>query len=398
MSVLLALTCLSIGPSRAIALATRAVKYEKHAFSNPTPAYHDYFGSSVAIDGDAAVIGAYNKDGGVSNSGEAYLFEASTGKLVQTFSDPTPASGDSFGSSVAIDGDAALVGAPKKDAGADDSGEAYLFEASTGKLVQTFSNPNPASGDSFGSSVAINKGVALVGAPKKDAGADDSGAAYLFDTSSGELLQTFSDPNPASGDSFGYSVALDRDVALVGAPKKDDSGAAYLFEASSGKLLQAFSNPTPASGDSFGSSVAIDEDAAVVGAPSKNAGASYSGEAYLFEVSTGELLQTFSNPEPASGDSFGSSVAIDGDTAIVGAPYKESEAYNSGEVYLFETSTGELLQTFSNPTPARGNQFGNSVAIDGDAAIVGAFYKNLAGASQSGEAYFYPINAKMAEY
>ena len=362
------------------------------AFSNPNPAEDDRFGYPVAIDGDAVVIGAYNKDAGATDSGEAYLYKASTGELLQTFQNPNPTNSDIFGVSVAIDGDAVAIGTYNKDAGATDSGEAYLYKASTGELLQIFQNPNPADSDYFGRSVAIDEDAVVIGAYNKDAGATDSGEAYLYKASTGELLQTFQNPNPADSDYFGRSVAIDGDAVVIGTNNKDvgatDSGEAYLYKASTGELLQTFQNPNPALVDYFGISVAIDGDAVVIGADRKDAGATNSGEAYLYKASTGELVKIFKNPNPEDYDCFGNSVAIDEDAVVIAAFLKDAGATDSGEAYLYKASTGELLQTFQNPNPSEKDNFGESVAIDGDVVVIGDLYKD-AGAENSGAAYLY---------
>ena len=124
------------------------------------------------------LIGAvWADDAGAKFSGAAYLFDAGSGKLLHTFLNPTPAALDFFGSSVAISGDKVLIGAQGDDAGAKDSGAAYLFDAATGKLLHTFLNPTPATYDQFGTSVAISGDKVLIGAPNEDAGAKFSGAA-----------------------------------------------------------------------------------------------------------------------------------------------------------------------------------------------------------------------------
>ncbi len=178
-----------------------------------------------------------------------------------------------------------LVGTPQ-DTGATNAGAAYLFDASTGALLRTFLNPSPAAGDEFGWSVAALGGNALVGAFGDDTGATDAGAAYLFDANTGTLLHTFLNPTPVAGDWFGYSVAGVGSNVLVGAPFDDtgatNTGAAYLFDASSGALLQTFLNPTPAAFDHFGVSVAGLGGNVLVGAWSDDTGAENAGAAYLF--------------------------------------------------------------------------------------------------------------------
>ena len=204
-------------------------------FLNPTPGVGDGFGDSVAISGDKVLLGAWlDAAGAIINSGAAYLFDVGTGNLLHTFLNPTPAPGDIFGDSVAISGDKVLIGAGwADDAGAKKSGAAYLFDAGTGNLLQTFLNPTPGVGDGFGTSVAISGDKVLIGAWGDDAGAKDSGAANLFDAVTGNLLHTFLNPSPAASDEFGGSVAISGDKVLIGASGDDagakDSGAAYLY-------------------------------------------------------------------------------------------------------------------------------------------------------------------------
>jgi len=140
------------------------------------------------------------------------------GVLLQTFNNPTPASGDDFGFSVSLSGNNVLVGAFDDNTGANDAGSAYLFDATTGNLLQTFNNPTPVSSDLFGFSVSLSGNFVLVGALNDDTGASNAGSAYLFDATTGNLLQTFNNPTPASSDRFGFSVSVSGNNVLVGAP------------------------------------------------------------------------------------------------------------------------------------------------------------------------------------
>ena len=192
------------------------------------------FGYSVAAVGtDRVLIGAYWDDTGATNAGAAYLF-STNGALLTTFTNPTPATYDGFGSSVAAVGtDRVLIGASSDNTGATDAGAAYLFRTN-GMLLTTFTNPTPADDDFFGSSVAaVGTDRVLIGASGNDTGTTDAGVAYLFSTN-GTLLTTFTNPTPANSDKFGSSVAaVGTDRVLIGAYYDDtgatDAGAAYLF-------------------------------------------------------------------------------------------------------------------------------------------------------------------------
>ncbi|WP_043996417.1 FG-GAP repeat protein, partial [Microcystis aeruginosa] len=123
--------------------------------------------------------------------------------LTKTFNNPTPANFDNFGNSVSLSGTLALIGAYQDDTGATDAGSAYLFNTTTGNLLKTFNNPAPASSDRFGYSVSLSGTLALIGAYQDDTGASNAGSAYLFDTTTGNLLKTFNNPTAQNGDNFG---------------------------------------------------------------------------------------------------------------------------------------------------------------------------------------------------
>ena len=119
------------------------------------------------------------------------MFDAATGELLRTFLNPSPAAGEQFGYSVAAVGDKVLIGADMADdeTGIAKAGAAYLFDADTGELLQTFHNPTPQTGDHFGYFAAAVEGNVLVGAYADDTVGPDAGAAYLFDSETGDLLQ-----------------------------------------------------------------------------------------------------------------------------------------------------------------------------------------------------------------
>ena len=303
--------------------------------NNPNPALGDNFGNSLAAVGNNILVGAFRDNGG---SGAAYLFDGTTGALLLNFNNPTPAANDNFGRSVAAVGNNILVTAFLDDTGANDAGSVYLFDGTTGALLQTINNPTPAQGDTFGFSMAAVGNNILVGAVGDDTGAPDSGSVYLFDGTTGALLRTINNPNPAANDNFGFSVAAVGNNILVGASRDNGgTGAAYLFDGTTGALLRTINNPTPALGDSFGFSVAAVGNNIVVGANLDDTTVIRdSGSVYLFDGTTGALLRTINNPTPAFGDSFGSSVAAVGNNILVGAVLDETGADDSGSVYLFD--------------------------------------------------------------
>jgi hypothetical protein len=376
----------------------------------------DYFGYSVSISDTYAVGGAWFEDDDYGvGGGKAYIFNPSTGALLHTLDNPNDydaySAGDNFGFSIDITDTYAIVGAySEDDAGGTSSGKAYIYDTAIGSLLHTLDNPNAydtSQNDNFGFSVGITDSYAIVGAyGEGDAGGASSGKAYIYDTLTGSLLHTLDNPNAyntSAYDSFGYSVAISDTYAIVGAYIEDDaggggSGKAYIFNPSTGALLHTLDNPNAyntSASDLFGRSVSISDSYAIVGAYGEDdAGGDSSGKAYIFNPSTGALLHTLDNPNAYNtslNDIFGSSVSISDTYAIVGARLEDDAGGDSsGKAYIFNPSTGALLYTLENPNAygtGSEDEFGGSVAITDNYAMVTALSEDDAGGSDGGKVY-----------
>lgn len=342
----------------------------------------DQFGWSVAISGNTVVGGAYcDDDGGTDasyNSGSAYVFTQSNGKWTQQakLNAPDPVDHGFFGCAVAISGNTALIGAWNDRAGKDHAGDAYIFTRANNlwdlQTTLTGSSYDPI-GALFGNSLAIDEDTLAVQFPVTRNSL--KGTVLVFSTSlnrwSLDAILTVS--QSAAFDSFGASVAIDGGTAVVGVPGNDDrggeAGAAYVFE-HAGAGWQREANLIPIGidgGATFGDSVAVSGDRVVVGATGDNSafvftrsGGNWSGQAKLTASDT------------AAQDSFGRSVAIDGDTVIVGAPSQDN---TMGAAYVFVRAKGVWTQQAQLVAPDReaGDYFGRSVGISGDTTIVGAW-------------------------
>jgi len=333
--------------------------------------------SCVAISGDYAIIGAHYDDNDKgTDSGCACIFKKEVTTGVETWHTHTfklYSSGgeyDYFGWSVAISGNYAIVGAYGDDDNGTDSGCAYIFKKDDG--AETWSQQAKLTADDgkeydqFGKSVAISGNYAIVGAAYgKIDGYTYAGAAYIFKKDDGaetwsqqEKLTATKDngeSDAAQGDEFGCSVAIDGDYAIVGAQYHDgdsstNAGAAYIFYKDQGNVdnwgIQKKLTPTKdnrddrdvVQGDYFGTSVAISGDYAIVGAYGDNYDYDTrdTGSAYIFKKEVVDSAETWTIQkkltanDAASSDKFGWSVAIDGDYAIVGAPTN-----NTGSAYIF---------------------------------------------------------------
>ena len=355
----------------------------------------DNFGYSVAISGTTAIIGARWDDDNGSESGSVYLFDLSDPGNIVEIAKLLPDDGaenDFFGVSVAISGTTVIVGAWFDDDNGIDSGSAYLFDAATGQQIAKLLPDDGALWDLFGIRVAISGATAIVGAPHDGDNGSASGSAYLFDTKTGQQLAKLLPDDGAQDDYFGESVAISGATAIVGAWGDDDngsySGSAYLFDVTTGQQVAKLLPDDGAVNDQFGISVAISDATAIIGAIGDDDNGDNSGSAFVFDTTTGAQLAKLLPDDGAAGDRFGWSVAISGATAIVGAYSDDDNDSDSGVAYLFDTTTGQQISKLLADDGAAGDELGWSVAISGATAIAGARYDDDNG-DDSGSAYLF---------
>ncbi|TWT95980.1 hypothetical protein Pla108_30580 [Botrimarina colliarenosi] len=300
--------------------------------------FFDQFGSSVAANNGLALLGAPGDGDVFFSSGSAYLFDTATFEQLTKFSPADPVSDGEFGASVAIDGGVALIGARGDDDNGLASGSAYLFDLSTGAQFAKLSPDDGAPQDYFGTSAAISNGIAIIGSPQDDDNGEDSGSAYLFDAVTGVQIAKLTPQDGAEMDRFGESVAIDGGLALVGAyGHSGRSGAAYLFDVATGTQLAKIVADDGSTDDRFGRSVAISGGLALVGASYEDEKGLDSGSAYLFEVPTVRQIAKFSADLGGELDHFGSSVAIGDGIAIIGAEGDSNNGDFAGAAYIFST-------------------------------------------------------------
>ena len=350
----------------------------------------DQFGTSVSLDGQTAVIGA----SGSAGQGAAYIFAQSGSTWTQqtklTASDG--AAGDQFGVSVATSGPMAIVGA---SGSASHQGAAYIFAlaGATWSQEAKITASDAAAGDQFGGSVSLSATTAVAGALGKSG---STGAAYVFINSGTNWTQqaklTASDG--ASGNEFGYSVAVSGDTVLAGAPVKNCQfncgtpaagglGGAYVFAFSGSSWSQQAELASSDGGGAFGCSVAVSGTTAIVVENYNNS--SLMGAAFAFVRSGSSWTQQakLSGSDLVVGDGL-IAAAVNGSLALFGAPGKNS---NQGAAYAFVqtgttwTQNGKL--TASDTTSA--DNFGQAVSVNGNTALIGSPFQ----ASQQGAAYVF---------
>jgi hypothetical protein len=299
--------------------------------NDPTPSSNipNGIGFPLALHGDVVLLGQPSDSTKGFEVGQAYLFDAGTGAFLRTFDDPTKTSMDGFGISVDVDATRVLIGAYGDDTLGTNVGQAHLFDAMTGNLLRTFNDPSITSLDNFGDSVALEGSRALIGAYQDDTKAPNAGQAHLFDSETGALLHTFNDPSPVSNGLFGLMVDLDGNLVAINGVER-----VYVFDASNGSLLRTIPNPS-ALGGNFGYSLALEGNLLLVGSSRDSTRGTDVGRAYLFNAFTGALLHTFDDPTVTGEDLFGSAVDMYQGTFVVGATGDNSLGTNVGQAYIF---------------------------------------------------------------
>lgn len=342
--------------------------------------YYDWFGYSVSISGKTALIGAPNKDYPYPWQGEAYVFVKSPGswgpQALLTVGGLVP--GSAFGKSVSLDGDTALIGAPGGDHPSV-IGSAYVFTRSGTVWTQEAELAAPVGilDDRVGSSVAVCGDTALVGAPNDSEGASLAGAVYVFVRSGSTwvLQAKLIAGDPTASARFGNAVALEGETALVGAKADNqvaaNAGSAYVFVRSGStwsqeaKLLPSIVRP----GLRFGHSVSLSGDTALVG---EDVTFSYA-TVYAFVRSGTTWVEEarMEGKDTPLGDHFGTSVALEGDRALIGASTDEGR----GAAYLFERFENGWVERskLTAPNGGLGDNFGCSVSLSETRALVGAY-------------------------
>ena len=309
--------------------------------------------------------------------------------LEDNLAPPAPMSAAQAGQSVAIEGEFALIGAPGDGVRGSDAGAVHVWRKQGGvwAFEETIRPAGISAGDAFGSAVAISNGRVLVGAPGDDGFGADAGAVYAFGhgTTGWSQQQSFSGSLVGAGDAFGAAIACDGDTALIGARLDDHagnaSGTVYVmqrgvsFWGEQARLVA----PDASINDQFGSSVALFGDLAVVGAPAVNRIGVNSGAAYTFQRTGNNWDGGAILPDVGTEwfDVFGTSVATDGVRIAVGAPGDDSIAVDAGGAWTFVREVNQLvnqwvLEGAYAPALLGGEAVGSSVGFAGDVLLLGA--------------------------
>ncbi|MFI4854189.1 MAG: PQQ-binding-like beta-propeller repeat protein [Phycisphaerales bacterium JB065] len=386
----LLLTALIGVAAGAAPLATAQTVNEEFKLTASDGHADDNFGKAVAIDAGRVVIGSPFNDKAGTDTGTVYVYNALTGSEIVKFRASDAAPNDTLGHSVAIDGTLVAAGAMNADSILySNSGAAYLFDVTTGNQLFKFTPDTPVPGGQFGNAIALDGGVVAVGAHYYGVSGSQPGYVYLFDATTGTQSRVLTASDGANEDQFGWSVDIADGLVVVGAPRDDDngnnSGSVYVFDASTGTQLWKLTASDGAAQDRFGWSVAIHNDLIAVGSYLHDANASNAGAVYLYDAQTGAELTKITSPSPAANDWFGFDVALDDDILVA--------LSGKSPVYTFDLNSGVALEELAGSDSVSGDSFGYTAAVWEGIAVVGALYDDDNG-TDSGSAYVFDVSCR----
>ncbi|MCI0713487.1 MAG: FG-GAP repeat protein [Chloroflexi bacterium] len=387
--------------------------------------FEDMFGSSIALDGDTALVGAYGDACEERRGcGSAYVFVRRDGvwyeqaKLVAN----DPQISFYFGWSVALDGNTAVIGSIWE--GCDEvyryyCGSVYVFTREGENWTQQarIMASDATSADGFGTSVALDGDTLLVGAPDRDCDAGSGcGTVYVF-VKQGRGWRKEARLTSDIQNNFGWSVAIDGDTALIGARSEKCNygiacGNAYIFTREDDRWTQQArlegrgNDPvdqfawTTSNVDQFGWSVTLDDNTILIGAVGDDCFAGPScGSVFMFTPEDGIWYERarFLKGEQVGRATFGWSLALDNDTALIGAKGTNcASGERCGAAYILMTSEGPFAQqielTASDATPE--DLFGYSVALDGNTALIGAPQTSCEAGEKCGSVYIFTSDSQ----
>lgn len=374
---------------------------------NPSPAASDQWGDSISILGEFALVGCPSKTvSSQANAGSVSVVHMEDLSVVSTIDNPSPAEGDSFGSSVDFmtDYEHIAIGCEGDEEGAEDnSGAVYIYKTTAGdwtdgSQVTRISNPNSNTfnaGDKFGSSVS-SYGKYLAVAAKDE----DNTSAPAPDYTSISLEATIANPTPGDNDFFGTGVAMSDSYYAISSPGDNNKlGAVYVYDRATGNLLQTIVNPNldntqTSDGDKFGNMMAMTDNYLACASPGEDAGDG-DNRIYIFNPSTGTLLRSILPPNNALTARFTimsmtDSVLGFGVFTPTGTSYWASDTVH--QVLLYDPSTGNLTATLNNPNPygsANGEAFGYTVAMNDSYIAVSAAREDSASNTEVGVVHLF---------
>jgi hypothetical protein len=320
----------------------------------------DLFGRGVSQYDDRLVVGAHAEDTAASNAGKVYVYDwnGSSYDEVSTLTASDADVDDVFGVSVSVDGDRLAVGAYLEDTLGSNTGKVYIYDwngSSYDEVLQLTASDAQA-GDLYGISVALEGDRLVVGANSEDTGQLNSGKVYVYDWngSSYDEVETLKASDADPDDDYGISLSINGDLLAIGAYNEDtaasNAGKVYVYDWDGSNYIEisTLTASDAQTGDKFGVSVAIGGDTLLVGAHKKDVGGKvYS---YNWNGSSYDEITTLVASDIESGDRYGVSMYLEGDRLIVGSANEDTEASDAGKVYIYDVVTKTPNMTSPDPT------------------------------------------------
>ena len=333
---------------------------------NPGPSTGGGFGSKVVFstDGTRFAVAAPSESTYGSDQGHIFIFNTATNALLYSgFHSGNGASDDDFGNGTALDGNHLIAGDPER--ASNSNGGAHWFNITTGVGSRRYyQSTSGGTLERLGRSVSIDGSYAIV--------SGSEGRALVMNVPAWTVSRTWT----VAGQNDAVTNDMDGTLGVLGIPVyANPGGTARIYNVSTGALVRTFTNPHGNDNGQFGGRVILNGGKLVVSAAGNDIAGTNKGAVYVFNASTGALLRTITDPNAAASDNymFGRVMDFDGNLIIIGKQYDDVGGLaNSGRVYIFDATTGALIRTINNPSPAAEAQFGASVAINGSNVAIAA--------------------------
>lgn len=310
--------------------------------------FGDGFGRAVAINNNLFAVGSYFSGSNGLFSGAVYLYHPLTGSFINQIIPFDNAIADNFAISVSLDGALLAAGASSDDGKKSLSeGSVYIYDTISNKLLRHF-RPDTEGGTKhvyfYGKTVSMDQGIVAIHGrqhgPGTGAGDPDYDHVYLIEVLTGNLIAKLEPATVLTDDGFGASIAINNGIVAIGASKDSTNGTyagtVYLFDAATGTLVNQLTPTDAGPSMLFGTSVDISNGVVVVGATGDAVNGFQSGSAYLFDIETGLQIAKLVPSDGHPDSRFGSSVAIENTTVIIGAPEDDNNGFvNNGSAYVF---------------------------------------------------------------
>lgn len=349
---------------------------ERAAITFPDQGTDDGFGSAIAANESVLAVSshkAYVPDAG-ARTGAVDLFEISSGTRITRLYPEHAQQDDMFGADVAIEASTLVVGASHEDAIGERSGAAYVYDLTTLELVHILHPDEDQPYGNFGQKVAIGSGVVAVSGPQEYHGDDPAGAVYIFDAHSGERLMkiTPNDRNPYQY--FGSSLSISDGVIAIGADGDNNvgrgAGSVYLFDLQTGQQIREIYSSDFYWDQRFGTDVWLGENLLAVAAHLDDEGGLNAGAVYIYDRATHEFLHKVIPADSEPRQQSGWDIAMNGGRVVISAIRNSYRGDDTGMVYVYDAHTGTHLRTLDLCDRTQSNFFGYSVCFAGQDVMV----------------------------